>query len=119
MASWGHMDLDNVLGWRRAHAGVDLGDLASAAARYFTAHWEPDDWRGAKRGLSPRQRELLRDLADELAREWTRPELGDGPADTQEYARTLRREIPRRIRTMARAWRPAPREWPPRLLAAI
>jgi hypothetical protein len=100
--SWGHADLDTVIGWRRAHAGVDLAGLAAAAARYFTEGWDRDDWRAARRGLSPRQHELIFELADELAREWTDPHLGDTPADTRSYAQELRRAIPRAVQALAR-----------------
>jgi hypothetical protein len=115
---WGR-EIEDVLRWHRAQVAVDLTDLARAAAREFTEGWESDDWRAAKRGLSARQREMLRELADELAREWYWPQGGDVPADVRAYARELRRTIPREVRAMARAWRPAPREWPPRPLAAF
>jgi hypothetical protein len=94
--------MDTVIGLRRARAGVDLDDLAAAAARYLAARWDRDDWRAARRGLSPRQHELILELADELAREWTDPHLGDTPADTRAYARELRRAIPRAVQALAR-----------------
>jgi len=88
--------------------GASIGDLAWAVAQDVTDEWGPAEWRAAKRGLRPHQRARIRDLAESLAWEWSW--LGDMPVDTMAYARILQREVPRHIRTMARAWRPAPRE---------
>jgi hypothetical protein len=97
--SWGR-EVEETLRLHRANASTFLSDLAYAAAREFTSGWHADDWRAARRGLSPRQRELLRELADTLASEWTTS--WDTPADTRAYARELRRAIPRAVRALAR-----------------
>jgi hypothetical protein len=112
---WGR-EIEETLRFHRANASAFLWDLARAAAREFTEGWEAEDWRAARRGLNARQREMLRTLADQLAEEWTTS--WDTPADTRSYARELRVTIPGAVRALARRWRLAPREWPPRLLEA-
>jgi hypothetical protein len=99
--TWGRRVYD-VLRWRRAQVSVDLVDLARAAAMDFTEGWGKDDWLSARRRFTDRQRELLRELADDLARAWWWPEGGDTPDDIRVYARELRSSIPRAVRALAR-----------------